>query len=94
MEHEILPKESSIKIKNDRITITLKKEKKNDTWNNLVSKGPKVETGGENADPGASLNNMMKKMYDEGDDTMKRTIGEAMLKSREKKDGKMDSMGM
>ena len=29
---------------------------------------------------------MMKKMYDEGDDNMKRTITEAFVKAQEKKD--------
>lgn len=31
------------------------------------------------ADPGASLMNMMKKMYEDGDDDMKRTIGQAWV---------------
>lgn len=29
---------------------------------------------------------LMQKMYDDGDDTMKKTIGEAMLKSKQKQD--------
>lgn len=40
--------------------------------------------------------NMMKKMYDEGDDNMKRTIAEAWTKSQDKKgekDGGMPGMG-
>ena len=41
--------------------------------------------------------NMMKKMYDEGDDEMKRTIAKAWTESREKQSaggGGGDSMGM
>ena len=39
--------------------------------------------------------NMMKKMYEEGDDNMKRTIAEAWTKSQDKKGGKggMDDLG-
>ena len=38
----------------------------------------------ENDDPSASIMNLMKKMYDEGDDDMKRTIAKAWTESREK----------
>ena len=38
----------------------------------------------EQEDPSGQLMNMMKRMYDEGDDTMKRTIAEAWTKSRDK----------
>lgn len=41
-------------------------------------------------DPQASLMNMMKKMYQEGDSDMKRTIAEAWTKSQ---DGKQPGMG-
>jgi len=37
------------------------------------------------ADPSAGLMNMMKKMYDEGDDEMKRTIAKAWTEGQEKK---------
>jgi calcyclin binding protein len=33
-------------------------------------------------DPSASLMDMMKDLYDEGDENMKKIIGEAMMKSR------------
>ena len=36
-------------------------------------------------DPQAGIMNMMKKMYDEGDDNMKRTIAEAWTKANDKK---------
>ena len=35
-------------------------------------------------DPSESLMDLMKKMYDEGDDEMKRTIAKAWTESREK----------
>jgi calcyclin binding protein len=36
-------------------------------------------------DPSAGIMNMMKKMYEEGDENMKRTIAEAWTKSNDKK---------
>lgn len=38
-------------------------------------------------DPNDSLMEMMKKMYDEGDDDMKRTIAQAWTQSKDKKGG-------
>jgi len=35
-------------------------------------------------DPGDSMMKLMKRMYDEGDDEMKRTIAKAWTESREK----------
>ena len=40
---------------------------------------------GKDEDPGAGLMKMMKKMYDEGDDEMKRTIAKSWYESREKR---------
>jgi len=40
---------------------------------------------GDKDDPSAGLMNMMKKMYDEGDDEMKRTIAKAWTEGQEKK---------
>lgn len=45
-------------------------------------KPPKTE---KDEDPGASLMKMMKQMYDEGDDEMKRTIAKSWYESREKR---------
>lgn len=72
----------------DRITITMKKKEGDEHWIHLTSK--KLALGADSSsspragadDPAASLMDMMKQMYDEGDDTMKKTIGEAMMKSR------------
>ena len=43
-------------------------------------------------DPQAGIMNMMKKMYEEGDDKMKRTIAEAWSKSQDKKGGADDPL--
>ena len=42
---------------------------------------PKMD---ENKDPNESLMELMKKMYDEGDDEMKRTIAKAWTENRDK----------
>ena len=55
-----------------------------DQWVELTGKRPKTDENGKEKDPGASLMEMMKDMYDNGDDTLKKTLGEAMLKSRQK----------
>lgn len=39
----------------------------------------------EEKDPSANIMGMMKKMYEEGDDNMKRTIAEAWTKANDKK---------
>lgn len=39
-------------------------------------------------DPSAGLMNMMKKMYEDGDDNMKRSIAEAWTKANDKKGSK------
>ena len=44
------------------------------------------------ADPSANLMTMMKQMYEDGDDDMKRTIAKAWTESRDKQPG-ADEMG-
>lgn len=51
-----------------------------DSWVNLVSKSGVTKS--DDKDPSAGLMDMMKQMYDDGDDNMKKMIGEAMLKSQ------------
>jgi len=47
-----------------------------------------------NADPQEGLMSLMKKMYDEGDDEMKRTISKSFMESREKSSrGVEDGLG-
>ena len=47
----------------------------------------------DNADPSANLMTMMKQMYDEGDDEMKRTIAKAWTESRDKQSNDMPDLG-
>jgi hypothetical protein len=70
--------------------------KKNSRWAQLIYKEDKFkpeDVGGKDKDPSSSLMDMMKKMYEEGDDNMKRTIAEAWTKSKDKKGGDMDGLG-
>jgi calcyclin binding protein len=70
------------------ITVLLRK-KKSDTWACVTEKDFKVKEKNkpkldESADPQESLMTMMKQMYEQGDDEMKRSISKAFVESREK----------
>ena len=81
------------------VAIFLKKNEPNKFWECITEKelkakeksAPKID---ENADPQDSLMSMMKKMYEEGDDEMKRTISKAFVESREKSLKGEPDMGM
>lgn len=98
LKKEIRVKEGTIKCKANAVVITLKK-KENGKWWELLDKlaGTEKKTSGGSkapgeaaaaddagADPGGSIMKLMKQMYDDGDEEMKRTIGKAWTESREK----------
>ena len=70
------------------VTIFLKKSEKKNwecvTEKEFKAKDKSVPKMDEKADPQEGLMNLMKKMYDDGDDEMKRTISKAFVESREK----------
>lgn len=75
----------SIRCKQDEIVVTLNK-KESGKWYDLLAKKddkPKLPTD-DKEDPGAGLMKMMKQMYDDGDDEMKKIIGKSWTESREK----------
>ncbi|GAB6023401.1 hypothetical protein CHUAL_008190 [Chamberlinius hualienensis] len=79
---------SHFKVKTDMIVVFMKKEKSTN-WSHLTlrdkkAKEPKAPKMGEDADPSKGLMEMMKQMYDDGDDDMKRTIAKAWTESRNK----------
>lgn len=90
----IKPEESKYKVRRETLTVILAK-KKEETWMKLkdtsapVTKEDKKKKEEEEIDakenPNAALMSMMKKMYDEGDDEMKRTISKAMWEAQHKK---------
>ncbi|KAG6968139.1 hypothetical protein JG688_00005952 [Phytophthora aleatoria] len=86
LEKEIDPAKSSFRVKKNRVTISLHKADKNDTWMNLTAKNPLKTSKLDTSDPAAGIMDMMKNMYDEGDEEMKRTIAKAWTESRQKSD--------
>ena len=53
-----------------------------DSWTQLTAKKDKATKAAHKADPQSSIMDMMKDMYNDGDDSMKKMIGEAMEKSQ------------
>ncbi|CAD6186695.1 unnamed protein product [Caenorhabditis auriculariae] len=78
----IVPNESLVKQKTDSLVVMMKKEKVKQTWGALTTvehaeKEKNMPKFDDKADPQAALMDMMKKMYDDGDDEMKRSIRKA-----------------
>jgi calcyclin binding protein len=76
------------KVKQDAVTIFMKKEGSKQ-WSHLTTveqkaKEPRVPKPDDSGEPGDGLMTMMKQMYEDGDDDMKRTIAKAWTESREK----------
>jgi calcyclin binding protein len=92
---KILPGSSEYTVRKETLTILLDKKKKT-SWMKLKkgaldAKKPKIGGGDKKKeDPNTALMDMMKKMYDEGDDEMKRTISKAMWEAQHKKDEDKD----
>jgi calcyclin binding protein len=87
---QIEPTKSHWKVKSDGVTVFLakKSEKK---WSHLLYSQKKAEDSSSlpppdaDADPSASLMKLMKKMYDEGDDEMKRMLNKSWYEAQNKK---------
>lgn len=88
---EINTEKSNFKVKTDMIVVLLAKKIARD-WSHVTlvekrikdAKSPSMPELGEDSDPSASLMNLMKKMYQDGDDEMKKTIAKAWTESQEK----------
>jgi len=90
----IVPATSTCRLKSANIIISLKKEKEGTNWGNLTEVAKKekekkdMDLGSkkdmDTSDPSAGIMNLMKKMYDEGDDEMKRTIKKTWYESQQK----------
>ncbi|KAK5971600.1 putative calcyclin-binding protein cacybp [Trichostrongylus colubriformis] len=91
LRDEIVPEGSQIKQKTDMLLVMMKKKNEGKKWEQLTKleyeqkqkRVPKFDD--KDDDPQASLMNMMKQMYDEGDDEMKRTIRKAWHEGQNKK---------
>jgi len=88
---EINTEKSNFKVKTDMIIVSLIKKIARD-WSHITlvekrlkeSKTPSMPEVDDINDPSASLMNLMKKMYQDGDDDMKKTIAKAWTQSQEK----------
>lgn len=97
LEKEIVAEESKCIVKKDRITIKLKKVKGDysyETWTNLTAKKGKADKKSKSADPMGGIMDMMKDMYEEGDDSMKKIIEESMRKARSGESNSPPSPGL
>lgn len=94
LEHDINPTTSKYLVKPNKIIIKLGKikgEYSYDSWTQLTAKKKKDKSKKE--DPAAGIMDLMRDMYESGDDNMKKMIGETMYKQRTGQLGK-DGMGM
>lgn len=90
----IIPSSSTCKVKSGNVVIALKKESEGNTWGHLTDAEKKVKEqkeakldankDAESSDPQAGIMNLMKKMYDDGDDDMKRMIKKTWYESQQK----------
>ncbi|ETV81681.1 hypothetical protein H257_05294 [Aphanomyces astaci] len=94
LDKDIVPNKSKFVAKKNRVTITLVKADDKNTWMNLTAKSAAPTAKPNSADPSAGIMDMMKNMYDEGDDEMKRTIAKAWSESRNKNPGGADVGGL
>ncbi|VDL64519.1 unnamed protein product [Nippostrongylus brasiliensis] len=93
LRDEIVPESSQIKQKSDMLLVMMKKKSEGKKWEQLTKieydekqkRKPKFDDKSMDDDPQASLMNMMKQMYDEGDDEMKRTIRKAWHEGQNKR---------
>lgn len=84
LENDINDEKSKYIVKADKVVVKLAKVKKEyggfDMWNQLTAK--KKKDSKKNDNPQDSIMELMKDMYESGDDNMKKMIGETMLKQR------------
>lgn len=89
---EINVEKSYHKVKNDNVIVYLAKSQVGETWSHLTGaekkvtekKPPKYEPSA-TEDPSSSIMGLLKSMYDDGDDEMKRTIAKAWASNQDQK---------
>jgi len=91
--HDILPEDSIFKLKKDSLLLMLRK-KTSTSWKYLTTTEQQLQeskdgkwkpkAAEESKDPGDSLMDLMRHMYESGDDDLKRTIAKAWTESRDK----------
>mmetsp|Transcript_4399 Transcript_4399/g.15285 ORF Transcript_4399/g.15285 Transcript_4399/m.15285 type:complete len:231 (+) Transcript_4399:3-695(+) len=99
LDKRISPDECKTIVKKDSVRLKLAKAKGElgfESWLNFESKKTKEQREQSDADPTANINNLLKDMYDEGDDSTRKMLGEAMLasqKSRNAENPYADALG-
>lgn len=93
LEKDIDPAKSKYIIKSDKVVLKLGKVKTSeyggyDYWTKLTGK---KERAGKKDDPQKGIMELMKDMYNEGDDNMRKVIGETFMKQRR---GELGAAGM
>jgi calcyclin binding protein len=92
LEKDIDADKCKIIVKADKILVKLAKRKTDyggfDYWTKLTDTKKSKKEADTSKDPQQSIMQLMKQMYDEGDDSMKKMIGETMLKQRNGELGK------
>ena len=90
LEKEINPEASSYTVGKNRVTLRLKKQSSWDYWGDALAskkKAPSKAAGAKPDDPMSGIMDVMKDMYDQGDDATKKMIAESWQKSREQQQG-------
>ena len=89
--HSDISKEGThFKLRKNKISLFLKKDKEGTHWSSMKDttdswkKSMEENKDDLSDDPSAGLMKLMKKMYDEGDDEMKRTIAKSWYESKNK----------
>lgn len=94
LNKEIIPEDSYTKATGSGLIIYLAKKAKGDYWESLEKKKGLLDKDGEEGekvkdkDPNASLMEMMRDMYQNGDPEMKKMIAEAWTKSQDEQKNK------
>jgi calcyclin binding protein len=87
---DIVPSDSYYKVKTDSILLMLKKAQERKTWAYVTEREDKKKKTSKadekkEKDPNEGLMDMLKQMYEDGDDEMKRTIAKSFSESKTKK---------
>lgn len=86
LSHDLDIDNCSHKIKADMVLVFLRKKKAGQKWESLKEKvSTKKAVAEKSDDPSAGLIDMMRDLYNDGDDATKAMIGKAWTESREKK---------
>jgi calcyclin binding protein len=97
LEKDIDPDNCKFIVKSDKVIVKLAKVKQKDYggydyWTKLSDKKAREKSAAIKDNPQSSIMDMMKQMYDDGDDNMKKIIGETMMKQQRGELNKDDPM--